>query len=48
MLLYKQGILEDSAVSVDPVYEDGEPVAKILKTFFFVAETDTKKLERLS
>ncbi len=33
MLLKKRGILEDSAVSVDPVYEDGEPVAKILKLF---------------
>jgi len=29
MLLKKQGSLEDSAVSVDPVYEDGEPLAKI-------------------
>ncbi len=38
MLLNKRGILEDSAVSVDPVYEDGEPEAKILKTFFFVKD----------
>ncbi len=48
MFLNKQGSLEDSAVSVDPVYEDGEPLANIKKNFFLRQRLIQKKLERLS